>query len=99
MHRQLERGSGTLTTVAGIGALIAITLGALAGVDAVLRMTSALRVAEGEALRLATILSEGVGNACDRSSSFVARCTRSGDSVEVVIDLDGVKAGATAGPK
>lgn len=99
MHRQLERGSGTLATVAGIGALIAITLGALAGVDAVLRMTSALRVAEGEALRLATILSEGVGNACDRSSSFVARCTRSGESVKVVIDLDGVMAVATAGPR
>jgi hypothetical protein len=99
MHRQLERGSGALSTVAGIGALIAITLGALAGVDAVLRMTSALRVAEGEALRLAMILSEGVGNACDRSSSFVSRCTRSGESIEVVIVLDGVEAGATAGPK
>jgi hypothetical protein len=99
LRQRLERGSGTLTTVAGLGVVIGVTLGALVGVDAILRMTLALRVAEGEALRLATILSQGVGNPCDHSASFVSRCTRSGESVEVVIDLDGVMAGATAGPK
>jgi hypothetical protein len=99
MHRQLERGSGTLATVAGIGALIAITLGALAGVDAVLRMTSALRVAEGEAFRLAVVLSEGVGNPCERAARNVSECIRVDDSVQIVVTVDGVRATATAGPR
>ncbi len=99
MRQHLERGSGTLTTVAGFGVVIGVTLGALAGVDAILRMTSALRVAEGEAVRLAIILSEGVGNPCDRASQFVDDCGRSGETVHVVVKLDGVKAASTAGPR
>jgi hypothetical protein len=99
MREHLERGSGTLATVAGIGATIALLFGALAGVDAVLRMTAALRTAEGEAVRLAVILSEGVGDPCDRVSDFVAECIRSGDSVTTTVDLDGVKAASTAGPR
>ena len=79
--------------------MIGVTLGALAGVDAILRMTSALRVAESEAVRLATILSEGVGNPCDRALPFVIECRRSGESVHVVVKLDGVKADASAGPR
>jgi len=98
MREHLERGSGTLATVAGIGATIALLFGALAGVDAVLRMTAALRTAEGEALRLAIFLSEGVGNPCDRVSAFVAECIRSGEAVSVTVDLEGATASATAGP-
>lgn len=99
MRQHLDRGSGTLTTVAGLGVVIGVTLGALAGVDAVLRMTSALRVTEGEAVRLATILSEGVGNPCDRALPFVDECSRSGESVHVVVNLYGVKVAASAGPR
>ena len=99
MRQRLERGSGTLTTVAGLGVVIGVTLGALVGVDAILRMTLALRVAEGEAVRLATLLSEGVENPCERSSPFVDECDRSGESVRVVVNLDGVKAASTAGPR
>jgi hypothetical protein len=99
MREHLERGSGTLATLTGIGATIALLFGALAGVDAVLRMTAALRTAEGEALRLAIFLSEGVGDPCDRVPAFVAECIRSGDSVTITVDLDGVTASATAGPR
>ena len=99
MRQRLERGSGTLTTVAGLGVVIGVTLGALVGVDAILRMTLALRVAEGEAVQLATLLSEGVENPCDRASPFVDECDRSGESVRVVVNLDGVKAASTAGPR
>ena len=88
-----------MTTVAGLGVVIGVTLGALAGVDAVLRMTSALRVAEGEAVRLALILSEGVGNPCDRALPFVVECTRSGEAINIVVKLDGIKAAASAGPR
>jgi len=99
MRINLERGSGTLTTVAGIGAVIAVTCGALVGVDAVLRMTAALRAAEGEAVRLAVILSEGVGNPCDRTAQFVTECQRLADSVRVIVTIDGVRATASAGPQ
>ena len=99
MRLNLERGSGTLTTVAGIGTVIAVTCGALVGVDAVMRMTAALRAAEGEALRLAVILSEGVGNPCDRTAQFVTECQRLADSVHLIVTIDGVRATATAGPR
>jgi hypothetical protein len=99
MRSNLERGSGTLTTVAGIGAIIAVTCGALVGVDAVLRMSAALRAAEGEAVRLAVILGEGVGNPCDRSAQFVTECQRLSDSVRLVVTIDGVRATALAGPR
>jgi len=98
MRLNLERGSGTLTTVAGIGTVIAVTCGALVGVDAVMRMTAALRAAEGEAVRLAVILSEGVGNPCDRTAQFVTECQRLADSVRLIVTIDGVRATATAGP-
>jgi hypothetical protein len=98
MREHLERGSGTLATVAGIGATIALLFGALAGVDAVLRMTAALRTAEGEALRLAIFLSEGVGDPCQRASTFVVECSRAGESIAIVVGLDGATASATAGP-
>lgn len=99
MREHLERGSGTLATVTGIGATVAILLGVLAGVDAVLRMTAALRTAEGEAVRLALLLAEGVGDSCQRASGFVTVCTREGESVSVTVDIDGVTASATAGPR
>ena len=99
MRLNLERGSGTLPTVAGIGTVIAVTCGALVGLDAVLRMTAALRAAEGEAVRLAVILSEGVGNPCDRTAQFVTECQRLADSVRITVTIDGVRATASAGPQ
>jgi hypothetical protein len=99
MRSDLERGSGTLTTVAGVGAIIAVTCGALVGVDAVLRMAAALRAAEGEAVRLAVTLSEGVGNPCDRAAQFVAECQRLTDAVRVIVTIEGVRATALAGPR
>ena len=84
--------------MAGIGATIALLFGALAGVDAVLLMTAALRIAEGEALRLAIFLSEGVVDPCQRGLAFVVECTRAGESIAIVVDLDGATASATAGP-
>ena len=98
MRLDLERGSGTATTLIVIGGITALAFGLLSGISAVRHATDALRTAEREAIGAATAFSEGEPDPCARVHETVVDCVRDGRAVTVTVVRNGIRASATAGP-
>ncbi|MFM6968718.1 MAG: hypothetical protein ACKOWN_07360 [Microbacteriaceae bacterium] len=98
MRHELTRGSGSVTTIAVIGVVVAVTCGLFAGVAVIAAATNALRLAESRALAVATLVAEGEQLPCLRDQTLVVECSTSGMFATVSVDLRGVRASATAGP-
>lgn len=99
MRDAVSRGSGSIATIATIGSLVAVTLGLLAGVTVIRNSTESLRAAEAAAVKLATLYAEGDVKPCEQSQPPVTSCTLQPPAVTVVVELRGIRAGATAGPR
>lgn len=87
-----------MTTIAVIGAVVAVTCGLFAGVAVITTTTEALRVAESRALAVATLIAEGEQEPCQREQPPVVECSTSGVSATVTVVIRGARASATAGP-
>lgn len=99
MRNGVEAGSGSVTTITIVGVVVALSFGLLAGVAVVTRSTEALRVAEGRAVAVATLVAEGERSACTREVQPVTHCSVDGDVATVTVELHGTRATATAGPQ
>lgn len=95
----VEAGSGSVTTIAVVGVVVALSFGLLAGVAVVTQSTEALRGAEGRAVAVATLVAEGERSACTREVEPVTQCSVDGDVATVTVELHGTRATATAGPQ
>ena len=95
----VEAGSGSITTIAIVGVVVALSFGLLAGVAVVTRSTEALRVAEGRAIAVATLVAEGERSTCTREGDPVTQCSVEGSVATVTVELNGTRATATAGPQ
>lgn len=98
MRFALDRGSGSMTTVIAIGALVAVGFGLLAGIAVIRAATTALRTAEQRAVAVATLVSEGERNSCGRLDPPVIDCQVNGRTATVTVEIGGNRASATAGP-
>lgn len=99
MRGGLDAGSGSVTTIAIVGTVVALTFGLLAGISVVTGTTEALRVAEGRAVGVATLLAEGENDPCAREREPVVACSVNGTVATVTVALRGATASATAGPQ
>ena len=98
MRDALDRGSGTITNVAIVAALVAVVCGVLAGISIIRNATGALRSAEHAAISVATDLAEGDTEACSHAPDPVVECVTQGQRATVTVFEHGVRASASAGP-
>ena len=99
MRVDVERGSGTVTSLVAVGGAVALGFGLLAGISVMVHATAALRAAEREAIAVATERASGECDPCARTTSAVVACSIDGLSATVTVALHGVRASALAGPE
>ena len=98
MRTALERGSGSLTSLALLGSVVILALGGLGGANVILRVTAALRNAELAATSVATRALAGDPTPCEPAISGTESCVIAHGVATVRARKDGVVATAVAGP-
>ncbi len=99
MRSPIERGSGGVTALILMGAVVSLALGGLAGATVILRVTDAIREAELSAATVATRALAGDPTPCEPAIPRVDKCLIDNGVATVRIAKDGVRATAVAGPE
>lgn len=101
MRAALDRGSGGVTALVLVGAVVSLALGGLAGASVILRVTDTIREAELVASTVATRALAGSPTPCHPapSTTEVEKCLVDDGIATVRIAKDGVRATAVAGPE
>ncbi len=99
MRSSIERGSGGVTALVLMGAVVSLALGGLAGASVILRVTDAIREAELGAATVATRALAGDPTPCEPAIPRVEKCVVDDGIATVRIAKDGVRATAVAGPE
>ena len=99
MRVDVERGSGTVTSLVAVGGAVALGFGLLAGISVMVHATAALRAAERAAIAVATERTAGERDPCVRMTAPIVACSIDGLSATVTVALNGVRATAIAGPE
>lgn len=99
MRTSLERGSGGVTALVLMGAVVSLALGGLAGISIVLRVSDTIREAELSAATVATRALAGDPTPCEPVVPRVEKCVVDDGIATVRIAKDGVRATAVAGPE
>ena len=94
----LERGSGSLTSLALLGSVVVLALGGLGGATVILRVTAALREAELAATSVASRALAGDPTPCEPAINRIESCLIAHGVATVRLSKDGVVATAVAGP-
>jgi len=95
----LERGSGGVTALVLMGAVVSLALGGLAGATVIVRVTDTIREAELVAATVATRALAGDPTPCEPAIARVEKCLVDDGIATVRIAKDGVRATAVAGPE
>ena len=99
MRTAIERGSGGVTAIVLMGAVVSLALGGLAGAGVIVRVADTIREAELTASTVATRALAGDPTPCEPALPRVDKCVVDDGIATVRIAKDGVRATAGAGPE
>ena len=99
MRTAIDRGSGGVTAIVLMGAVVSLALGGLAGAGVIVRVADAIREAELTASTVATRALAGDPTPCEPALPRVDTCVVDDGIATVRIAKDGVRATAVAGPE
>jgi hypothetical protein len=94
----LDRGSGSVTSLALIGACVVLALGGLGGATVIFRITEAIRNAELVAASVATRALAGDPTPCEPMPPGTRNCRVHNGVATIQTMTAGVVASAVAGP-